>query len=180
MSLIVSTMRSVQQPCCQGLDASNRYGMAPGTRFPEAATYTYNQPAQGDGATKEAKEEKKMSDCSCCDDDRTVRLIEYTILTIKRCDERILRKGELIDSEDMSDEALATWVVALYLQGPDGHISHDDKKYLRVYTRVLESWPRVKQDCCDEDRQIHVLRSIEEAIRNLGGRREEVPATSTA
>jgi len=112
------------------------------------------------------------SDC-CCDDDRSVRLIEYTIVTIKRCDERILQKGELIDSEDMDDEALATWVVALYLQEGNGHIPHADKKYLRVYTNVLQSWPRVKQDCCDDDRQIHVLRGIEEAIRNLTGRREE-------
>ena len=118
-----------------------------------------------------------MSDCCCDNNHREVKLVEYTIVSIKRCNERIITKGEVIYSDDMSDESFATWVIALYLQEP-GHepIPHEDKKYLRVYHHVLESWPQPSKDCCD-DRQVDVLRDIERAIREWGGpRREEATA----
>ena len=113
-----------------------------------------------------------MSDCHCCDNDHgMVKLVQYTIVSIKRCDERILKEGKVIESEEMSPEAFATWVVALYLQEPDVYVPHDDKKFLRVFHSVLESWPRQGKDCCT-DREVDVLRGIEEAIRNLGPREE--------
>jgi hypothetical protein len=122
-----------------------------------------------------------MSDCCCCDNDnhREVKLVEYSIVSIKRCQERIITKGEVIYSDDMGDEAFSTWVIALYLQEPDHEpIPHDEKKYLRVYHRVLESWPRPDKDCCGDDRQVDVLRGIERAIRDLtGSRRDEALAT---
>jgi hypothetical protein len=180
MNMMGSALRCVQPQGWQGQDVSNRYGNAPGMGSPETGSYTDNQRAQGDGAT-EAKEERKMSDCCCCDDkDQTVKLIEYTIVSIKRCDERILYKGEIIDAQDMGDEAFATWVVALYLQEPNVHVPHEDKRYLRVYHRVLESWARVEKDCCG-DQQVDVLRGIERAIRELtAGRREEYQAPAPA
>lgn len=179
MDMFAMAMRCLQPPGRQGFDTASRYGNASGTGFPEAGSYRDHLGAQGDGAT-EAKEERKMSDC-CCDNDNndTVRLVEYSIISIKRCDERILKKGEIIDAENMGDEAFATWVVALYLQEPDVHVPHEDKKYLRVYHRVLESWPRQSRDCCGDSREVKVLRGIEEAIRNLGGyRRDEGTASS--
>ena len=113
-----------------------------------------------------------MSDCHCCDNDHgMVKLVQYTIVSIKRCDERILKEGKVIESEEMSPEAFATWVVAMYLQEPGVHVPHDDKKFLRVYSNVLESWPRQGKDCCT-DREVDVLRGIEEAIRNLGSRED--------
>lgn len=171
MDMFAMAIRCMQPSGRQGFDASNQCGSN------QYGRYMDNQPAQGDGAT-EAKEEKDMSDCCCCDNDNndTVRLVEYSIVSIKRCDERILKKGEIIDAENMGDEAFATWVVALYLQEPGVHVPHDDKKYLRVYHRVLESWPRQSRDCCGDSREVNVLRGIEEAIRNLGGggwRRDE-------
>ena len=178
MGLLASGLRSMQPPGWQGPSAADRYGYAPGTVFPETGSHRDNQQrAQGVGAN-EAKEERKMSDCCCHDHNhREVKLVEYTIVSIKRCDERIITKGEVIYSDDMSDESFATWVIALYLQEPHHEpIAHDDKKYLRVYHRVLESWPRPDKDCCD-DRQVDVLRDIERAIREWGGpRREEATA----
>lgn len=217
MNVLASAMRGMQQPGWQGFDTSNRYGTAPGTGFPEAGTdRDNNQRAQGNGATQ-GKEGRTMSDCCCCDHDhREVKLVEYTIVSIKRCDERIIAKGQVIYSDDMSDEAFATWVIARYLQGEDltvadrrgeyrerpgegtedrerwereeseardrrlreRRIDPDEKRYLRVYHHVLESWPRPDKDCCD-DRQIDVLRGIERAIRDaFGPRREGASATA--
>jgi hypothetical protein len=176
MDVLAGAMRTMQQPDGQGSASANPTGNAPGTGFPGAGTYTDNQRAQGDGATKQAKEERKMSDCCCDHDHREVKLVEYTIVSIKRCDEKIITKGEEIYSDDMSEESFATWVVALYLNKNPDAIPHDDKKYLRVYHHVLESWPRPDKDCCD-DRQVDVLRDIEKAIREWGGpRREEATA----
>ena len=187
MEMVAATMRAMQPPGSYGYGSygygqgpANRYGNAPGTGSPGTGWYRENQWAQGAGATP-AKEERDMSDC-CCDNNnhREVKLVEYTIVSIKRCDERIIYKNEIVYSEDMSDESFATWVIALYLQEPNSEpIPHDDKKYLRVYHHVLESWPRPDKDCCD-DRQVDVLRGIEQAIRELTGtRREEAPAPAT-
>jgi hypothetical protein len=181
MNVLASAMRCMQPAGSygpmSGQDFSYRYGNAPGM-VPGTGSYRDNQWAQGAGATQ-AKEERDMSDCGCCDKNhREVKLVEYTIVSIKRCDERIITKGEVIYSDDMSDESFATWVIALYLQEPDHEpIHHDDKKYLRVYHHVLESWPRPEKDCCDDDRQVSALRDIERAIREWGGpRREEAAA----
>jgi hypothetical protein len=208
MNVLASGLRSMQPPAWQGQAVADRYGTAPGMGFPEAGSHRDNQqPAQGVGAN-EAKEERKMSDCCCDNNNREVKLVEYTIVSIKRCDERIIAKGEVIYSDDMSDEAFATWVIARYFQGEDlaraaarrdhreesreerenrerrereeeeergrrlaeRYIAPEEKKYLRVYHHVLESWPRPDKDCCD-DRQVDVLRGIEQAIRDLTGSR---------
>jgi hypothetical protein len=209
MGLFASGLRGMQPQGWEGRETSVRFGNAPGTGFPEIGSHRDNQQrAQGVGAN-EAKEERKMSDC-CCDNNnnREVKLVEYTIVSIKRCDERIIAKGEVIYSDDMSDEAFATWVIARYFQGEDlaraaarrdyreesreerenrerrereeeeergrrlaeRYIAPEEKKYLRVYHHVLESWPRPDKDCCD-DRQVDVLRGIEQAIRDLTGSR---------
>jgi hypothetical protein len=182
MGLLAGAMQGTRQPCCQGRGAMNGFDNAPGTAFPESGTYADNPSAHRDGATKEGKEERKMSNCCCDNENGMVKLAEYTIVSIKRCEERILHKGEVVYADDMSDEAFATWVVALYLQEPGVHVPHDDKKFLRVYHHILQEWPRQKDNCC-EDREVHVLRGIEEAIRGLtrqvgGGRLNEAPAPS--
>jgi hypothetical protein len=180
VNLLVA-MAGAVQPCCSGCGVVNELGTAPGMDLAERGNFGNTPPAQGDGATKETKE-KKMSNCNCCSDDNgMVKLAEYTIVSIKRCEERILHKSEIVYADDMSDEAFATWVVALYLQEPGVHVPHDDKKFLRVYHHVLQEWPRQKDNCC-ENREVHVLRGIEEAIRGLtrhvGGGLHEASAPS--
>ena len=185
----------------QGFYNSNPYGNGniPGGGFPGAETYRDRNDhwAQGDGANYEPKEERNMSSCNCCDHDETVKLVEYTIVSIKPCDERIIKRGQVIYADDMDDDGFAAWVIARYLQGDDldeddgydrrherrgseygegedreresrdrgRRLSRDEKRYLRVYHRVLESWRR-PEDCCD-NRQIDVLRDIERAIRGM-------------
>lgn len=176
MDVVAAMMRGMPP----GAGAGNRFASAPGTGLPDAGPYRDNPWAQGNGANQEAKEDRTMSDCCDNDDDGMVKLVEYTIVTIKRGGERILKKSEILYTEDMSDEAFATWVVALYLQEDGVHVPHDDKKYLRVYHRLLDSWARQSLECCE--RQLDVLRGIEEAIRHLRWPREEgtVPAQATS
>ena len=189
MDLLGAAMQGATQPCCQGRGAMNGFDNAPGTAFPEDGTYADNPSAHGDGASKEGKEERKMSNCCHDNENGMVKLAEYTIVSIKRCDERILYKGEIVYADEMDDEAFATWVVALYLQTPDKDIppqylpkpSREAKKFIRVYHHTLNEWPRQKDNCC-EDREVHVLKGIEEAIRGLtrhvGGGLHEAPAPS--
>jgi hypothetical protein len=185
------------QGCCGGGNAGNAgntpaqpmqntFGNAPGRGFPEDHS---DRRYQG-----QRKEERHMSSCNCCDHDETVKLVEYTIVSIKPCDERIIRRGQVIYADDMDDDGFAAWVIARYLQGDDRdeddgydrrrehrgddeegdrdwrersrRLPRDEKRYLRVYHRVLESWRR-PDDCCD-NRQIDVLRDIERAIRGMG------------
>ena len=180
-------------PCCGGAPSSpggqapegqaQGFGNAPGSVFPEVGSDRWNPGAHG-GAPTKAKGERKMSDCCCNDEGTMVKLVEYTIVSIKRCDERILKKDEIIYADEMTEEEFNTWVIALYCQetpeeqrrdarsyGDDegwGPVRHEDKRYLRVFSRVLQSWPRQQKDCC-ADRQVDVLRGIEDAIRNLSG-----------
>jgi hypothetical protein len=178
MNVLASAMQGLQPaqgrplgPYCGGGPAPAPTGFKP-TGFENVANV----------ANQEAKEEQKMSDrCGCDHRDKTVKLVEYSIVTIKPCNERIIFKGEEIYVDEMNNEAFAAWVIALYLQDPKHKpIPHDEKRFLRVFHRVLEEWPR-PDDCCD-DRQVDVLREINQAIRELGrtvggGRREEVPAS---
>lgn len=179
-------------PCCGGTPSppggqgaqAQGIGNAPGSVFPEVGS-SHRNPGSHGGAPTKAKGERKMSDCCCNDEDKVVRLMEYTIVSIKRCDERILKKDEIIYADDMTEDEFNTWVIALYCQetpeqqrrdargynGEDGEwgpVTHEDKRYLRVFSRELKSWPRQQKDCC-ADRQVDVLRGIEDAIRNLSG-----------
>ena len=193
MNAFAGAMRGMPQPGGgQGFYNSDPYGNgnAPGMGFPGDETHRANPWTQ-----KAHKEERHMSSCNCCDHDETVKLVEYTIVSIKPCDERIIKRGQVIYADDMEDDGFAAWVIARYLQGEDDddrhehrhegrredhgegddreresrdsgpRLSRSEKRYLRVYHRVLESWRR-PDDCCD-NRQIDVLRDIERAIRGF-------------
>ena len=189
MNIVASTMRGMQQPgcptCWRGLESSNHYGNAPGAGYPETETYRNHQRAQRVGAKTEGKEDRKMSSCNCCcdNDGGTIKLIQYSIVSIRRCQEELLCQGEIIERTDMSPEAFATWVVALYIQGdlPNCRprpLTRDDKRYLRVYHRILEEWPRQKDDCCDDNREVTALHEIRDAIRQALGGRSQEPASA--
>lgn len=186
MNAVAGAVRGMQPPYGNG--------NAPGGGFPGAGTY--RETYRDNPWTREAKkEERHMSSCNCCDHDETVKLVEYTIVSIKPCDERIIKRGQVIYADDMDDDGFAAWVIARYLHGDDDderhehrhegrreeygegdnreresrdsgpRLSRSEKRYLRVYHRVLESWRR-PDDCCD-NRQLDVLRDIERAIRGV-------------
>lgn len=107
-----------------------------------------------------------MRDSNLSDD--MVKLVRFTIVSIQRDDEHILRNGlgEKIVTDNMDDESFASWVLSEYFQRAEHEpIDDDDKKYLRVYTEVLDRWP--KQDRKFEKRQLGSLEGIEEALQTL-------------
>lgn len=189
MDLLAAAMRAVQPQGPQDFAAG--YANAPGAVAPgggsDSGSDRNNPWAQRVGATNEAKEDRKMSSCCCSDrDGGMIKLIQYSIVSIKRCEEELLCQGEIIERTDMSPEAFATWIVALYIQGdlPNCRprpLTRDDKRYLRVYNRVLEEWPRQKDDCCDDNREVTALHEIRDAIyKAIGGRGDSEPAPAEA
>jgi hypothetical protein len=180
MDLFAAVMRAAQPQGMQNFAAG--YANAPGAGLPDGGSDRNNPWAQRIGAKTEGKEDRNMSSSSCCCSDRDqgmIKLIQYSIVSIKRCAEELLCQGEIIERTDMSDEALATWLVALYIQGdlkqcPPRKLDRDDKRYLRVYHRVLQEWPRQKDDCCDDNREVTALHEIRDAILDaIGGRKQE-------
>ncbi len=96
-----------------------------------------------------------------------VKLVQYTIVSIRRCEERILPggQGEILVTGEMTAAAFTAWVVALYLQQPGHTIRHADKQYLRVWYQVLARWPRRCEPC--EDDKLDALRGIRDALDGL-------------
>src|SRR5215467_7602351 len=89
--------------------------------------------------------------------DDTVKLIAYTIVSLKRDKERIMDGGKdsVVITDNMTGEAFASWILAKYMQQmvPDPHdsqrkvlrsklIDPGEVKYLRVYFVVSHRWPR--------------------------------------
>ncbi len=102
-----------------------------------------------------------MSDRNLSDD--MVKLVRYSIVSIKRDEEAMLLKGEeKIFSDNMTDDAFATWVVSDYAESAG--MSSEDRKYLRVSYEVMGRWPQ--QDRKFEKRQLEQLAGIQQAIEN--------------
>ena len=111
--------------------------------------------------------------------DEMVKLVAYTIVSLKPDDERVMDGGEgtIIVTRNMSGDDFASWMLARYLQqevetyglGAEpvtkirgNLIANDELKYLRVYFVVSTRWPREPRKF--EERQIAVLNEIGRAI----------------
>jgi hypothetical protein len=99
-------------------------------------------------------------------DDDDVKLVRYTIVSVRRCHERVLESGEAVVTESMTREGFAAWRVADYLSSGDRKIGREDARYLRVNCDVLERWPRQKSSGCKEG-ETEALRGILETLREL-------------
>jgi hypothetical protein len=108
---------------------------------------------------------RRSCDC-CCGSDRgsdTVKLVEYTLVTIRRGDaSRILESGERLVSDCTDLEELRSEIIVDYVQ------RHCDKpidgKHLRVYTKVLSCWCKQDVDWCEE--QVDALQDIARSLRD--------------
>lgn len=111
--------------------------------------------------------------------DEMVKLVAYTIVSLKPDDERVMDGGEgtIIVARNMSGDDFASWMLGRYLQqavdtyDPGAEpvtkprsslIPRDELKYLRVYFVVSTRWPREPRRF--EERQIEVLNEIGRAI----------------
>jgi hypothetical protein len=113
-----------------------------------------------------------------------IKLVNYGIVSLRRCHERTLHGGQLLVTIPMTPETFSTWVIACYLQAEDiaedrrdavarerrNAIPYEEKKYLRVAYEVLNRWPFEPDDCCDDTREIRALHGIRDAILELGPR----------
>jgi hypothetical protein len=127
------------------------------------------------------------------------KLVSYTIVSLRRCHERILPggSGEVLVTLSMTRETFAIWIVACYLQAEDcceddraamaqarrNEVPYDEKKYLRVSYEVLSRWPSEPKDCC-EDGKLGALEEIRDALHDVSRRStragEAPPASETA
>lgn len=109
--------------------------------------------------------------------DDTVKLIAYTIVSLKRDRERIMEGGKdsIVITDNMTGEAFSSWILAKYMQQivPDPAdskrkvprsklIDPDELKYLRVYYVVSHRWPR--EPLKFEEREIDVMKGIRDRL----------------
>lgn len=122
------------------------------------APVTVNPGAPEADADIRREETRAMPDTNLADD--MVKLVRYTIVSIKRDDEKILKRDEEIFDDNMTDDAFASWVISKY--GDSQGLSSNDRKYLRVSYEVLGRWAR--QDRKYEKRQLEVLEGIRQEL----------------
>jgi hypothetical protein len=103
--------------------------------------------------------------------DDTVKLVAYTIVSVKRDKERVLPKGtdQIVIASNLSSEGFTSMIIAQYFQSQnykdlaeDEKVKEDDRKYLRVHYVVSRRWPR--EPIRFEERHIDVLAGIRDAI----------------
>jgi hypothetical protein len=182
LELLLQTVRQFQAVTGQGIDIRQGSFQRPGSAllYPQPAARPQEppishpipvpasppNPGEQRPAAENLSRRRSMRDSNFSDD--MVKLIRFTIVSIKRDDEHILANGlgEKIVTDNMDDEAFASWVLSEYFQRA-GHepIDDDDKKYLRVYSEVLRRWPQ--QDRKYEKRQLGSLEGIEEALQTI-------------
>jgi len=174
LEALISTMQGFQETLSQSLvmvadDVAQTLSDAPGSRHVQASAIhvVRNDAISHDGVLNTVqpaqKEEVIMSAQDLSND--LVKLVEYSIVSIERGDERELPEGsgKVVFSENMTSSSFAAWRIAEYTAGsPPRSISADATKYLRVYYRVLDTWPR--QSLRYEERQLDILERIEEKM----------------
>lgn len=124
-------------------------------------------------------EEKQSASALTSLEDTTVKLVAYSIVSLKRGHERILDGGEgsVIVTDSMTGRAFSSWILAKYLQqeidvpgqpgkkqrrGDTNLIPKDELRYLRVYYVVSNRWPREPLEF--EEKQVTALKEIRDQI----------------
>jgi hypothetical protein len=127
------------------------------------------------------KEEKRAAPELTNLQDDTVKLVAYTIISLRRDHERILKGGQnsIIVRDRMTGRAFISMIIAQYFQEEivdeketisrlewlkkqDPEWDADDLKYLRVYYVVSKRWER--QPLKFEENEIDVLREIRDSL----------------
>jgi hypothetical protein len=92
-------------------------------------------------------------------DDR-VKLVRYTLLSLRPEEERILRRGETLVTESLPGSAFAAWVISQYL---DAHpLPPGEGRYLRVHRQVAARYDRRPFEF--PQRQVAALEEIRDAL----------------
>lgn len=99
-------------------------------------------------------------------EDDAVKLVAYTIVSLRRDHETVMEGGEgtIVVTDQMTPDAFTASIIAKYLQETKVPKAMLDKhlKYLRVYYVVSHRWPREPVEF--EERQIAALQTIRNTI----------------
>jgi hypothetical protein len=114
-------------------------------------------------------------------EDEMVKLVAYTIVSVRRDAERVMPEGEgtIIVTDSMNGDAFTSWMIARYVQKRLATIAKEPdseererldrdleevRRYLRIYFVVSYRWPR--EPLRFEKREIKALEQIRDAIEN--------------
>lgn len=100
-------------------------------------------------------------------DDDMVKLVSYTIVSVRRGAERVMPGGErtVVVTDRLSGEAFIAWIIAKYVQeqqGTDNAVPTEDEEYLRLYYVVSNRWPR--EPLKFPEKQIRLLQEIRNGL----------------
>jgi hypothetical protein len=107
-------------------------------------------------------------------DDETVKLVAYTIVSVKRDEEKVMPQSgdSIVITERMSEQTFIAFVIARYMQSdyyrnlpPGEKLAPQDQKYLRVDYTVAHRWPLQPREF--EQRQIETLQEIKVALEEI-------------
>lgn len=133
---------------------------------PEGPVESRNSPDSWQFPEPRTREEKTtMADTNLNDD--MVKLVEYSIVTIERGSERILKgPSQVIVTDDLTGNAFSNARIADWCDGRDRSIRTDT---LRVYYNVLDRWPKedLKKDERKVDAEERQARYLEEQVTVL-------------
>lgn len=106
-------------------------------------------------------------------EDEMVKLVGYTIVSLKRDAERVMPGGEgtIIVTDSMTEDAFVAWVVARYCQSAEYKKMPEEERrghreYLAVHYNVARRWAR--KPLKFEERQVEVLGEIRDALGDAG------------
>jgi hypothetical protein len=92
--------------------------------------------------------------------DERVKLVRYTLLSLRPEEERILRRGETLITESLPDSAFTAWAISQYL---DAHeLPPGEGRYLRVHRQVVARYDRRPFEF--PQRQVAALEEIRDAL----------------
>lgn len=104
-------------------------------------------------------------------EDDTVKLVAFTIVSVRRGAERTmpgpLGAGTIVVTDNMTGEGFVLWMIDRYLQAlsPGEHTAvQPDLKYLRVDWAVTRRWPREPLEF--ERRQLETLEEIRDVVES--------------
>jgi len=111
---------------------------------------------------KKTRVNDKMATADVDLDDEMVKLVAYSIVSLKPDDERMMPEGagQIVVARRMSGDDFASWTLAKYVQ--EQAVDAGELKYLRVYFVVSTRWPR--EDRKFEERHVSALREIQQAM----------------
>jgi hypothetical protein len=181
MEMLVKTLQGWQEIADRGLitivaEVSDARESLPEARSDPQGDESETDDSVEDGAESKPKEESQMSENSLNND--KVKVVEYTILSIKPDHERVLdippdkndpsKKGHTfpkvrVFSDNMTGEDFASWVIAEYFQEHPGVLDPKDKKYVRVCYDVKCTFE--PEDAHYDKEEVDVLREIRDAIK---------------